>query len=80
MSAPSMVTGSQLVAQELERLGGTAPQADVLTTVSRARGRRDAGCAIKLAVLAGDVAPTVLADGRSGLTLTRQAERGEVAA
>lgn len=67
---PTLCTGSALVVEILERLGGTAPRAQVLAAVSRVRGRREAGCAIGLAVLSGDVENVVLPDGRAGLELT----------
>lgn len=71
MSAP-LVTGSDLVVRALASAGGIAPRTTVLGAVTRARGRREAGLAIEMAIIGGRVETTLMADGVLGLRLVER--------
>lgn len=69
------LTGSDLVVRALAHAGGLAPRSAVLAAVTRHRGRREAGMAIDMAIIAGRVEPRIMANGVLGLQLVdRDAE------
>lgn len=67
------MTGSDHAVRALRDLGGAAPRATVLAAVAQRLGRREAGCAIALAVLARRIEEVLMPSGRIGLQLTADA-------
>jgi hypothetical protein len=65
-----IVTRSDIVVETLARAGGIAARTTILAAASTKLGRREAGLAIAMAILAGRIRKVLLADGILGLELT----------